>query len=437
MRTSSRVLSAVAAVAATASASGLAAHRRSLRQQRGPQLHVQLTDVQLQKLQLQNQLKDELLGAVAEYLGALTRGEQPPPWPPKSGDATTEDSAVVGRLLETVRDREASTRSAAVALARSWQADSHRLQKVTDGMLDRHSDHPDVIEDAFRIAHTAAVQAHRAQSLALLCGAGLGQQWQHPMPLAEVIRSVTGRITEYRQVNVSEAPDVAVTAHAAEAVIHVLTALLANATTVSPPSKPVNVTFAAVDGGHSITITDDGGGFSADRLSRADDRASGREQVGLADLGAPPQTGLAVVGYLAREYELRVRLDQSVYGGVTAAVTVPEHLLVAVENITKTPPPPLPRVPAVSPPTATETTFQPEHAPPPTTPGGLPRRTRGQSPPPPVPPTAPRPPAAPTRSPAETGSFLTRLAEGAAAATPGSAGPDATAAEPPITEEQR
>jgi C4-dicarboxylate-specific signal transduction histidine kinase len=425
MKTSSRVLSTVA-LAAAASASTLAAARRhSLRQHRGPQLHVAPSDTQPQALQRQNNLKNEVLGAVAEYLGALARGEQPPPWPPNAGEPTTDEaSAVLRRLLEQVRDREAGTRSAAVALARSWQTAAHRLQKVTDGMLDRHADEPDVIEDAFRIAHTAAVQAHRTQSLTLLCGAGLGQQWPHPMPLAEVIRSATGRITDYQRVNPPEAPNLAVAAHAAEAIIHLLAALLANAIQASPPSAPVHVDITAIDGGHAITVTDNGGGLSADRLRWANERASGRQQVGLAELGAPPQTGLAVIGYLARDYGLGVRLQQSVYGGVTAVVTVPEHLLVAVENTT--PPPLPPRAPAEPEPTVPDTApIRPAPATLSTTPGGLPRRTRGQSPLPPAPPADPPPPTAPARSPEDTGDFLSRLTQGAAAAA---AGP-ATAAE--------
>jgi hypothetical protein len=445
MRTSSRVLSTVVAVA-TAGACGLAAmsaaHRRSHRERHGQQVSTQLADMQLQDLRQQIELKDGLLDAVAEYLAALTRDEQPPPWPQESSELTADlEPAIVGRLLEMVRDREAGTRSAVVALARSWQTASHRLQKVTDGMLERHADHPDVVEDAFRIAHTAAVQAHRTQSLTLLCGVGLGQQWQHAMPLAEVIRAATGRITDYQRVTVTAAPDVAVTADAAEAVIHLLTALLANATQASPPSAPVTVTITAVDGGHAITVTDNGGGLSADRLRWADDRASGRDQVGLADLGAPPQTGLAVIGRLAHDNGFDVRLDQSVYGGVTAVVTVPQHLLVAVEKAT-TPPPPPPRALTVSPSTgpaaAPDTAaFQPAPAASSTTPGGLPKRTRGQSSTPPTPPTSPRSPAAPTRSPEEAGDFLTRLAQGTAAATTGAAAPADDADVPLTTKGQR
>ncbi|MEV5721752.1 hypothetical protein AB0L41_48550 [Amycolatopsis mediterranei] len=106
MRTSSRLLGPVVAVAATAAGvSGLAAvsaaHRRSRRQHQRPQLHTPLTDMQRANWQHQNDRNDQVLAAVADYLSALSRGEQPPPWPPESVEAAAgPDTAVVGHLLE-------------------------------------------------------------------------------------------------------------------------------------------------------------------------------------------------------------------------------------------------------------------------------------------------------------------------------------------------
>jgi hypothetical protein len=79
--------------------------------------------------------------------------------------------------------------------------------------------------------------------------------------------------------------------------------------------------------GAVIEIDDGGVGMEEHELERARDIASGRRQVGLADLGEIPQTGLAVVGQYARRHGFGVDLMPSPYGGVRAVVLIPAGML--------------------------------------------------------------------------------------------------------------
>jgi hypothetical protein len=232
--------------------------------------------------------------------------------------------------LETA-DREASMRSAVVALSRRVQASAHRIQEEATLMADRHPGDADVLEVSMRVDHAAAQQARNAQSMAVLCGEWPGQQWPEPLPLVDVVQAAAGRIIAYRRVEVAGDPDVAVAAPAVEPVIHLVAELLANATQSSPPSTMVPVTVRTVQRGAVIEINDCGVGLDDYRLGQAREIASGNQVIGLAELGEFPQTGLAVVGQYVRRHGFRVDVSESVYGGVRAVVGVPAELVETVD----------------------------------------------------------------------------------------------------------
>lgn len=228
-------------------------------------------------------------------------------------------------------DQQEAVRMAVVALGRAVQASAHRIQEEATRMIERHAADPDVLESGMRVDHAAAQQARHAQSLAVLCGEWPGQQWQEPLPLADVVSAAAARIIAFKRVTVSGDPDTAVVARAAEPLIHLLAELLANAAQSSPPTTQVLVAIRPVQRGVVVEIDDGGVGLDERRLEQAREIASGRRVVGLADLGQTPQTGLAVVGEYARRHGFRVDLGESVYGGLRAIVLVPAELTEIVE----------------------------------------------------------------------------------------------------------
>ncbi|SKC34809.1 histidine kinase [Krasilnikoviella flava] len=252
-------------------------------------------------------------------------------------DALATDLAAGGRALddttvELARTREArdeqrlAVETAVVALGRKVQASAHRIQEEAARMVQQHAADPDVLQTSMRIDHAAAQHARQAQNLVALCGRRPGQTWDDPLPLPDVVRAAAGRITAFQRVEVSGDPGLAVVGRAVEPIVHVVAELLANATQCSPPSTQVLVAVRQVQRGAVIEVDDCGVGMVARELDRVRAVASGARPVGIADLGEVPQTGLAVVGSYARALDLRVDLQESVYGGLRAVVMVPADL---------------------------------------------------------------------------------------------------------------
>lgn len=272
---------------------------------------------------------DNLVEAQLPALAAP--GVLPPPLPDAAGDeataaALTRAAAHLTRIREDQHARQDAVQAAVVTLGRKVQASAHRIQEEAARMVQRHPADPDVLHTGMRVDHAAAQQARNAQSLAALCGEWPGQQWHQPLPVADVVRGAAGRITAYQRVEVSGDPGVAVAARVVEPLIHVIAELLANATQSSPPTTQVLVSLRHVQRGAVIEIDDGGVGLDDVRLERVREIASGRRQLGLADLGEIPQTGLPVVGAYVRRHGFRVDITESVYGGLRAIILVPTEL---------------------------------------------------------------------------------------------------------------
>ncbi|WP_166849456.1 ATP-binding protein [Isoptericola sp. BMS4] len=249
--------------------------------------------------------------------------------------AALEGATTALRREEESRDEQRkAVEIAVVALSRKVQASAHRIQEEAARMVQRHSADPDVLQTSMRIDHAAAQHARQAQNLVALCGRRPGQSWDAPLPLPDVVKAAAGRITAFQRVDVSGEPGLAVVGQAVEPVVHVVAELLANATQCSPPSTQVLVVIRQVQRGAVVEIDDCGVGMGSRELDRARQVASGKEQVGIADLGEVPQTGLAVVGAYARQLGLRVDLVESVYGGLRAVVMVPSEITVPASAAT-------------------------------------------------------------------------------------------------------
>ncbi|MCR6488337.1 ATP-binding protein [Amycolatopsis sp. OK19-0408] len=311
-------------------------------------------ELQHEVVQLRRQIeqlahgRELALTAVAGQLEALFRGEQPPAWSEAKDEGTVDSAAAdVVRLVGMLQDREAGIVSSVVSLAQRWQTEAQKIEDLALTILKRHEDDADALQDYFSISHAAATQARAAQSLVVLAGKRTARQFAEPQPLDKVVQHASAYIVDYQRVQVEGTPGVAVISVLAEQLIHLIAELLANATREAPPSTPVTVTFEKVDVGWAITIHDDGPGLG-DRLRWAQDRVSGQRRVGLHELGAIPETGLAVVGAYCQKHKFRVHLDSTANGGVRAVITVPQHLLVPVVASPDLPVPPAPRQPPLT-----------------------------------------------------------------------------------------
>jgi signal transduction histidine kinase len=302
----------------------------------------------------------------------------------------------VAGLRKQHDDQVESSRLAVLKIARLLQDSAWRIQAEATKMTEAHSADPDVLESSNRVDHAAAQQARHAQSLAVLCGEWPGRQWPEPLPLQDIVRAAAGRIVPYERVKVSGDPGIAAAASINEPLIHLIAELLANATQSSPPTTDVEVTVRAVQRGAVIEIDDGGVGMNDAQMDQAREIISGRQLIGLGDLGEIPQTGLAVIGHYVQRHGFRADLRPSPYGGVRAIVLVPDDKVETLEPAATLAAPPVPAQASVPEAVATDTERLPRRQ----SLRGQPAQGRQAEP------SAAGQPAAPWRTPEQDGEFL-------------------------------
>ncbi|OKJ99526.1 histidine kinase [Streptomyces sp. CB03234] len=284
--------------------------------------------------------------------------------------------------------RSETNRAAAVAACANAAG---RMQALATSMLadlremeHRHTDE-DVLTDLLHLDHRTAQAGRLADSIAVLTGARSGRRWAKPIVMESILRGAMGRIGGYQRVRLHTTSDAAIAGHAAEGVMHALAELLDNAANFSPPTAEVHVYVEEVPAGLVVTVEDSGLVMSDVQLRRAE-RAVTAERTDLTGLSGT-RLGLAVVGRLARKHGLTVSFRPSARGGTGALVMIPHELITRPRDTAAhapgtTPVPGAPRdthAPHAphdppSPPFVTSTSPSPS-----TTPGGLPKRRRGQT----------------------------------------------------------
>ncbi|MFJ9055300.1 ATP-binding protein [Streptomyces sp. NBC_00111] len=246
-------------------------------------------------------------------------------------DLPKAQRALVLQVLDIIDNEEAmrdSAQRAFVSVARRVQAIVHRQASELREMEDHHGRNPDVFDDLLRIDHGTALIGRLADSIAVLGGARPSRQWPKAVPLFSVLRGAMSRILEYQRVDLHSIAKVAIVGTAVEPLIHACAELLDNATRYSPPQTRVHVTAVEVQTGIAIEIEDGGVSLSEEARVRAENMlAQAQAGINMNDLGESPRLGMAVVGRLARMYQLQVSLRQSAYGGVRAVLIVPRDMI--------------------------------------------------------------------------------------------------------------
>jgi signal transduction histidine kinase len=204
---------------------------------------------------------------------------------------------------------------------------------LIDGLESNEAD-PDRLDSLFRLDHLAARMRRNGANLLVLSGATMHREQADPMPLAAVINAAASEVEDYRRVTTSTVPDSALVGSVVADVIHLLAELLDNALRYSPPTSPVRVSAVHTgNGGLVIEVTDTGLGMTEADLRMANTRLKSGGEV-------TPFTarhmGLFVVGRLAQQHGLVVRLRTSLAGearsGTTAGVYVPADLITTMEG---------------------------------------------------------------------------------------------------------
>ncbi|WNG94030.1 ATP-binding protein [Mycobacterium sp. ITM-2016-00318] len=196
--------------------------------------------------------------------------------------------------------------------------------------LERNEEDPERLESLFRLDHLAARMRRNGANLLVLAGAKVPREQADAVPVAALVNAAASEVEDYARVVTATVPDSEIVGSIAGDVVHLLAELLDNALRYSPPISQVRVSAVHTgNGGLVIEVSDIGLGMTESDLRVANTRLQSGGEV-------TPYTarhmGLFVVGRLAQQHGLVVRLRSTVAGepnsGTTAGVYVPSELIV-------------------------------------------------------------------------------------------------------------
>ena len=195
--------------------------------------------------------------------------------------------------------------------------------------LERDEDDPQRLDSLFKLDHLAARMRRNGTNLLVLAGATLRREHAEPVPVASVINAAASEVEDYQRVVTATVPDSSLVGAVAGDIIHLLAEVIDNALRYSPPTSPVRV--SAVHTGNRgvvIEVSDKGLGMTEGDLRMANMRL---ESGGEVTAYTARHMGLLVVGRLAEQHGLVVRLRSSVFGeprsGTTAGIFLPAELI--------------------------------------------------------------------------------------------------------------
>ena len=195
--------------------------------------------------------------------------------------------------------------------------------------LERNEEDPERLESLFRLDHLAARMRRNGANLLVLAGAKVPREQADPVPVAALINAAASEVEDYTRVVTATVPDSEIVGSVAGDLVHLLAELLDNALRYSPPISQVRVSAVHTgNGGLVVEVSDIGLGMTESDLRVANTRLQSGGEV-------TPYTarhmGLFVVGRLAQQHGLVVRLRSTIAGeansGTTAGVYVPSELL--------------------------------------------------------------------------------------------------------------
>ncbi|MET8158234.1 nitrate- and nitrite sensing domain-containing protein [Sphaerisporangium sp. NPDC005289] len=253
--------------------------------------------------------------------------------PPITGGDSSEVSDVAQAFSSVQRTAvEAAVQQAALRqgvsqvflnLARRKQGLLHRQLRLLDTMQ-RRTNEPEALEGLFQLDHLTTRMRRHAESLIILSGAAPGRAWRKPVPVVDIVRAAVAEVEDYTRVNLYPLPDAHINGAVVADVIHLIAELIENATMFSPPQTTVQVRGDVVGNGFVVEIEDRGLGLSPEEYKAVNERLAEPPEFDLAD---SDRLGLFVVGQLAARNGVSVVLRGSPYGGTTAIVLVPKHLM--------------------------------------------------------------------------------------------------------------
>ncbi|PZM98128.1 MAG: hypothetical protein DIU79_00840, partial [Actinobacteria bacterium] len=202
-----------------------------------------------------------------------------------------------------------------------------RNQLARLDVMERKTVNPDELADLFAIDHLATRMRRYSENLVILGGGRPGRNWGRPVSMQEVLRGAASESEHYERVRVQPIPPVVLDGAVVSDVIHLVAELIDNATSFSPPHTTVLVSGQMVPHGFVVEIDDRGLGMSEADLAAANKWLADPPEFTVLALSDTPRLGMFVVARIAARHGIKVSLRRSPYGGITAIVLIPPHLV--------------------------------------------------------------------------------------------------------------
>ncbi|MEU9152773.1 nitrate- and nitrite sensing domain-containing protein [Streptomyces sp. NPDC048417] len=249
---------------------------------------------------------------------------------------TTDEIGEVARAFDLVH-REAVRLAAEQALlrgnintvftnlsSRNQSLVERQLALITD--LEGREADPEQLANLFKLDHLATRVRRNGENLLVLGGERPVQQWDHPLPLVDVIRAAASEVEQYERIELSGIPESQIHGRAVTDLVHLLAELLENATAFSSPRSTVRVTATRLpDAQTMIEIHDQGIGLMPEDFALINHKLANPPT---GDAGVYQHMGLFVVGRLAYRHGVRVQLRPAAgESGTTSLVMLPGTVL--------------------------------------------------------------------------------------------------------------
>ncbi|MGQ0773580.1 MAG: sensor histidine kinase [Pseudonocardiales bacterium] len=196
------------------------------------------------------------------------------------------------------------------------------------GKLECGEQDPELLSNLCQLDHLAIRMRRNSENLLVLAGGELLRDAESGSSVLDMLRAAVSEIAEYDRVTLRRPPAAIVSGTAAGDLAHLISELLDNATSASPPDNSVTLRSGITEEGDLLVeIIDCGTGLPPGELHAINERLAAPPA---PDASVSRQMGLFVVSRLAARHNISVRLRQRRGDfGITAAVLVPSTLVSA------------------------------------------------------------------------------------------------------------
>ncbi len=290
--------------------------------------------------QLSNQAQHVAAEGIPDVVEAAKNSDEALPTLPPFAVETNDELSLLADSLNVMQDAAVDLAAGQVQLrrqnvSRTFVSLGRRNQNLLNRQLEfideleRSESDPDTLQNLFRLDHLATRMRRNAENLLVLAGEQTPRRWVKPIAIRDVLRAAASEIGDYQRVRIGDIDAVTVSGGLATDLSHLLAELLENAGSFSPPNSPIDVLGQLTPTHYRLAIIDQGIGMDEDSLGQANQRLANP-----VDFSDAPSAylGLFVVGHLARQLNIRVRLarsdgDSGSRTGTIAFVDLPVEVL--------------------------------------------------------------------------------------------------------------